>query len=617
MNKPLRNDSLTVMSRSRAVRRIFGHFRHHLRPHGRTMAIVVMCTFAMTVMQLLRPWPLKVIFDVILLPQENPGAVLQFVVGLTDDTGVLLAMTALSILAIAVLTGLFGFGQFYLTHSVGQKVVAAIRRQLYSHIQRLSHSFHDASRTGNLLEHLKGDIRLMREVLVGAPIYISHRLLVLVGMVAIMLWMDWQLTIVALGILPLLAFTVRRFSVEIKQASRRLRHKESDVTSTMTEKISAFRIVQAFAREAYEEERFARENESSVQAGLAAARLEGHLSRLVEVTLALGTCGVVWFSVKRVQTGLLTPGDLLVFIAYLRALYNPIRKLASLTSRISRATVSGERIISILETEPEIRDAPDAIQAPRFRGEIVFEDVDFSYNRAEPVLKGVSFRVEPGQMVGLVGESGVGKSTVANLLLRFYDPQAGRILIDGTDTRKYRLSSLREQFAVVLQDAELFNATIRDNIAYGNLEASAEDIKAAAQLANAHEFIEGLEDGYDTIVGERGATLSHGQRQRIAIARAFVRNAPILILDEPLTGLDVENKAKVQKALEHLMVGKTCLVMTHDLEMAARANLILLLNGGHRVEVGRHRDLMAQSARYRELHRLKAGHGRTMTLAGT
>ena len=586
--------------RLRAIGRILGHFGRHLRPHWRALLAAWLCTLGMSAMELLRPWPMKVIFDVILgAPAKR--TFLDLLPFRGASSGVLLASLAISILIIAVLSGLFAYAQAYVITSVGQRVVAAIRRQLYSHIQRLSHSFHDTHHSGDLLMRLTGDIGLLRELMVGSGLDLGDRLVVLLGMIGIMVWMDWQLSLIALGILPFLVIAVSRFSGRIRRTAKEQRRNESQIASILSERISAIKIVQAFTREAHEDEGFSRQDEASLKAGLRASRLEMSLNRLVELLVAVATCGVVWFGVRRVLAGVLTPGDLLVFTAYLTGLYKPVRKLASLTSRISKATACGERIISILETEPQVRDAPDAIVAPPFRGEITFEEVEFRYLPDEPVLNGISFTIKPGQTAALVGPSGVGKSTVANLLLRFYDPQKGRVLVDGTDIRRYTLASLREQVAVVLQEPLLFNTSVRDNIAYGNLDASMEEIVSAARAANAHDFIQELEDGYGTVLSERGGSLSRGQRQRIAIARALIRNAPIVVLDEPMTGLDADSEARVQEALRRLTRGKTCLLITHNLEAAERADLVLVLRRSGIAERGRHPDLAGRTRPHREL----------------
>ena len=536
-------------------------------------------------MELLRPWPLKFVFDELLAPPNSSSLWLKSLPIIHGDNDLLLGAISLSILLIAILTGIFGFGQAYLTSSVGQKVVAAIRHQVYNHIQRLSHSFHDENCSGDLLSRLISDIRMMRELLVTSILYICDRSLVIIGMLAIMLWMDWQLTLVALAILPVLWLTTVKFSRNLKNATRRQRRKESKVVTALTERLSTISVIQAFAREAHEEAQFARQNEKSTQAGLVTTRLEAHMNRLVQVLLALGTTGILWFGVSKVQTGQLTPGDLLVFMAYVTGLYKPVRKLSALTSRMAKATVCGERIVSILETEPEIKDTPNAIEAPSVCSDIVFENVDFSYPNGHSVLSGANLNIRAGETVALVGESGSGKSTLLKLLLRFYDPQNGRVLIDGCDIRTYTLESLRGQIAVVLQESVLFNASVSQNISYGKLDATMAEIIASAKAANAHQFIETLPNGYDTIVGERGASLSGGQRQRIAIARAIIRHSSVVILDEPTSGLDHENKAEIEQALTRLTANSTCFTITHSLATAKSADRILRVKGGCIVEM--------------------------------
>jgi ABC-type multidrug transport system fused ATPase/permease subunit len=565
-------------------------FLPHLRPHKRALTTAFFCMACAAAMELLRPWPLKVVFDAILLPGAQLSPALAHFKDIAGSDGVLLALCALSILTITALTGLFGFGQAFLVSSVGQKVIAAIRLQLYSHIQRLSHSFHDEKNSGDLLERLTGDVRTMRVFLVNASVDISGRVLIVAGTLVIMFLMDWQLSLVAVVTLPVLAVVMRHFTKVIKGAARKQRKWESQVTQVMNERISAISVVQAYAREAHEEARFEQRNQNSVTAGVTSARLEAHFSRLVEIILACGICAVVWLGVLRVQAGVLTPGDLLVFLAYLKGVHRPIRKLAGFTGRVSKGTVSGERILSVLDLEPDIREAPDAVDSPPFRGEISFDHVDFRYGRAVPVLKDVSFRIEPGETAMLVGESGAGKSTIASLLLRFYDPTNGSVRIDGMDLRHFTLASLRQQIAIILQDTILFNATIRENIAYGKLDATEEEIIAAAKQANAHGFISEMPDGYDTVVGERGVTLSGGQRQRIAIARAVVKDAGIILLDEPTTGLDPENEIMVRQALERLVADKTCILITHSAGAALTADRIFTLCGGHITEVHRGED---------------------------
>lgn len=564
----------------RSFRRLVSRFASHLRPHRKALAGVFACMLAVTAMELAKPWPLKLIFDEILMPERSHGGWLAELAALAGDTTILLAAAALSILTIAVLNGLFGFGQSYLMSKVGQRVGAAIRLQLFSHIQRLSYSFHDERSAGDLMARLTGDVGLVRDLLVNTGIMMIARLLIVIGAIVVMALMDWRLALVALMVLLPLILVTANLGPKIKGAARKQRRKEGKIAQVMTEGITAIRVVQAYAREAHEEQRFARQVEGSAEAGLLGTRLEAHLERLIQVILAFGTCAVIWYGVLRVQSGVLTPGDLLVFTAYLSGMYKPIHRLASIFSRIAKATVCGERVAAILDLEPEIRDRPGAVPAPPFRGEIVFDKVAFGYRPDRPILRGLDLRIRAGKTVALIGDSGSGKSTIASLILRFYEPSSGGVRIDGADIGDYTLESLRGQIAIVMQDTMLFRATIRENIAYGRLDATMEDIVEAARLADAHDFIDALPEGYDTTIGDRGATLSGGQRQRIAIARAMVRNASIIILDEPMVGLDAESEAAVHRALKRLTARKTCLVITHDPRGVLDADRVLVLRGG-------------------------------------
>lgn len=369
--------------------------------------------------------------------------------------------------------------------------------------------------------------------------------------------------------------------------------------------MTSIAVVQAFTQEKLEKKRFAEESRQSLRAGLESTRLGGAFNRLVKILNTCGVALVVWYGALRALKGELTPGDLIVFIAYVRELYGPIDNLSELMVGFMESLVSGERILELVEMNAEIKDAPDAIEAPSFKGEVCFENVVFGYNSGEPVLRDLTFRAKPGQIVALIGSSGTGKSTVVNLLLRFFDPWEGRILIDGQDIRRFKLKSLRRQMSVVLQESILFRRTIRENIVYGKPKASFEEIVAAAKAAQIHDFIMKAPNGYETILDERGENLSGGQRQRIALARAILRNAPILILDEPVTGLDAITEAQLNKTLAPLMQGKTTFIIAHRLSTIKKADLILVIEEGKVIEQGTYTDLLRYSGLYRHLYSLQ------------
>jgi len=419
--------------------------------------------------------------------------------------------------------------------------------------------------------------------------------------------LNWQLALVVMTTIPLLAGVILYRYRAAKSSSKKQRKKQEEIANRVTEVLSTVPLVQAFSREEHEEERFEAESGAYLRESIRNARIEAVATRSVTIVSALGTGAVVLVGALQVLAGAISPGDLLVFTAYMQSMYKPLRSVAKFSTRYSKAATSAERIGEVLEIEPDIKDAPDAVVAPPLKGEISFEDVSFDYGDDNDVLEGVSFDVLPGQRVALVGASGAGKSTLVSLILRLHEPRSGAIRIDGRNIKYYKLKSLRQQIGIVLQGSVLFGTTIKENIAYGKLDATTEEIIQAAKAANANDFIMDLEDGYETVIGERGDTLSGGQRQRIAIARAIIRNARILILDEPMAGLDVESEAKVQEALDRLMAGKTSLVITHDLHAVTGADLILVLEGGRIVEHGSHDNLMAQNQHYRQLHELKPG----------
>ncbi|HMG75963.1 MAG TPA: ABC transporter ATP-binding protein [Pyrinomonadaceae bacterium] len=576
-----------------------------LFPHWFTLTLAFIAVIGESVTDLLEPWPLKIVFDYVFGSKRMPGW-LAGVVGLIGtDKFSILNFAVLAVLLIAIFGALSSYLEKYLTTSVGQWVMHDLRRVLYSHIQRLSLSFHDQKRTGDLISRVTSDIDAVQSLISSVLLGMLVNVLTLVGMVIVMFYLNWTFTLIALMVAPGLFLAVYHFTHRIKQASRAVRRKEGEVVNVLEEVLSSIRVVKAFAREDYEQQRFERQSLKSVEAALEARSIKAKLPPIVEIIVACGTCLVLWYGARLVLTGALTPGELLVFLLYLGKMYKPMRELSKMTDTISKASVGWERIREVLENEMQVRDLPGAKQAPRFKGRIEFDHVDFSYNGGQPVLKDVSLTIRPGQLAALVGPTGAGKTTIISLLTRFYDLTAGQIKIDGTDIRNFKSKSLRQQISFVLQETLLFRATVAQNIAYGKPEATREEIIRAAKLANADEFIEKMPEGYDTMVGERGVTLSGGQRQRITIARAIIREAPILILDEPSAGLDAASEKLVFDALENLMEGKTSIVIAHRLATVRRADVIFVIDGGQVVEQGTHEELLDNGGLYARLYDLQ------------
>ncbi|OLC54925.1 MAG: hypothetical protein AUH92_03210 [Acidobacteria bacterium 13_1_40CM_4_69_4] len=571
--------------------RLFGP--HVLRYRLELMGALV-CLIGSIAMDIVQPWPLKLVFDYVLPVKKHKHALPEALASaLPGDPASLLLLACLAVVVIAVLSGLLDYGQNLLAAQVAHKVIFRIRRDLFSHVQRLPMAFHVRRQTGDLLMRLTGDIQMLREILVSSVITLVSRLFVVGGMVAVMAFMSPKLTLVTLAIIPALLLVLVRFSGRLRDVSRRARRKEGRVASVISETINSISVVQTFSRERFEDERLERQNRSSLRAGLTATRLEERMSRAIEVVVALGTCGVLALGTRLALRGEITPGDLLVFLTYVRNFYKPLKDLSRLAARLSKASICAERILDLRELEPAIRDTPDAVAAPRFRGAVQFRDVNLCYEAGSPpALSGIDLEVRPGETVLVVGPSGAGKTSLASLLLRLYDPTAGAVLIDGADVRRYALETLREQIAVVLQDSVLFGVTVRENIAYGKPEADSDEIVAAARLVNAHEFIERLPAGYETVIGERGATLSGGQRQRIALARAAIKKAPILILDEPTTGLDAPGERAVIEGMRALLGGATAFIITHRPELFPEAGQIVVLEGGRLAETGTWQDLL-------------------------
>jgi ATP-binding cassette, subfamily B, bacterial len=546
-----------------------------------------------TVMELLSPWPIKLVVDYILLAKPLPQSYLWLQPLFASGTTFALVVISSSIAIIALLSGGFAYLQTYLSAKVGYEMVYTLRRELFSHLQQLSLSFHNRARSGELLNKVASDTNLIRDVFADWAIHFAAQILMLVGVLAIMLVMNWQLALVVIATLPLLFGVLYALNRQIRLSARSQRKQEGKVMSRLSEVLSSIALVQAFGREDYEHERFAVESAQSLEAGLKNARSAAAVSKAIGLFTALGTAGTVLVGALLALKGLLTPGDLLVFVAYINNLYRPIKDLGKIWAKFSRARASAERIGDVFAIDPDIRDLPDAVEAETLRGEISFDHVTFGYDQGTPILDDVSLSIRAGERVALIGASGAGKSTLVSLLLRLYEPQRGAIRIDGKNLAAYTRESLRREIGIVLQDTILFGASIRENIAYGKPDATLDEIEQAARLAHAHEFIEQLTDGYDALVGERGCMLSGGQRQRICLARALLKQPSILILDEPTSAIDPESADAIDRALNEIHTGKTQLVIGHQFSTFAKFDRVLALKNGKLVEIDAKDNLMA------------------------
>jgi subfamily B ATP-binding cassette protein MsbA len=585
-----------------------------LRPHSKQLFLAVLAVIGEGLTDLLQPWPLKIILDNVLRDRPVHGWLNDLVLStFGTDKLALVKFAAISSLVIAVIGALCSYAEKYLTTSVGQWVMHDLRRMLYSHIQRQSLAYHDQKQTGDLISRVTSDIDAIQSFITSGMLGSLVNLLTLVGMMGVMFYLNWRFTLIALSIAPVLFLVVFSYTRRIKKASRAVRKKEGEILSVIQEVFSSIRVVKAFGREDYEQRRLENESLESVEMALHARSLKAKLSPLVEIIVAFGTFLVLWFGARMVMEGTLSAGSLVLFILYLSKMYKPMQELSKMTDSYSKAVVGYERIREVLETDRDVRDLPRARKAPKLQGKIAFENVSFHYQPDAPILDDVSFTIEPGTVAAIVGPTGAGKSTIIGLIPRFYDPVSGAVKIDNVDVRKFKQKSLRQQISFVLQDTVLFHAPLWTNIAYGKPEATRAEILKAAELANAHEFIGKMPDGYDTMVGERGVTLSGGQRQRIAIARAIIRNTPILILDEPSSGLDAASEKLVFEALDRLMEGKTSIVIAHRLSTIRKADVIFVIRDGKVVEEGDHETLLRADGLYAELHELQFQTGEDVT----
>jgi ATP-binding cassette subfamily B protein/subfamily B ATP-binding cassette protein MsbA len=554
-----------------------------------------------TAAALLQPWPLKLVIDSVLGGEPAPGPLAT--VSRTALLGVLVA----AMVGLQIVVGALAMAGTNLVIRSALRMVFRLRCALFEHLQKLSLSFHDATKVGDSLYRVAWDTYAVQTLINNAIVPATTATLTLVGIAIVMGLRDWRVTVAALAIAGPLVMLIRRLDRPMTRYSLRVHERESDVSSRVQETLTAIRAVQAFAREPLERERFERQAAASLHANLHLTLLQTGSQLVVSLLMAVGTAAVIWLAGRRALEGVLTPGDVVLLAAYLVMLYKPLETLAYTAVAVQGAAAGARRVLALLDEQPDVTDAPGAMPLPgRARGGLAFEHVTFAYRGGEPALRDVSLEVRPGEVVAIVGASGAGKTTLASLAVRFYDPQAGRVTLDDDDVRTLTLRSLRENVALVLQDPIVFGASIRENIAYGRPAATAAEVERAARAANAHEFVATLPEGYDTVVGERGVTLSGGQRQRLSIARAFVKDAPVLILDEPTSALDADNERAILDALARLMEGRTTLIIAHRLSTVRHADRIVVLQDGAVAEQGTHGELLARRRVYARLHALQA-----------
>jgi len=575
-----------------------------LRPYRLWVALILAATAVETAMSLAAPWPLKIVLDNVIEMRQPPAWLSTAASLLPGSVGLrIAAIAAIVTVAIAALGALASYVDNYFTESVGQWIANDLRVRVYDHLEHLSLAYYDTHPTGALLSTISDDIDTIQGFASSSTLSIFIDLLTIAGMLGLMFWLNWDFALIAVAVAPFLLLFVARFRRAVKKATREVRRRQSEMLEVVQEGLTSMRVVNAFGRQELEERRLAEASRETVEASLKARRVKSLLSPIVSVTVACCAAFVLWRGASLGLSGEMTAGSLTVFLAYLGKFFKPVQDLAKMSGSIAQAAVGIERVRGILEIDMSIPERPDARDPGMVAGAIEFDRVAFAYDPAAPVLKDVSFSIDAGQFVGIVGPTGSGKSTVVTLIPRLYDVTAGRVLLDGVDVRDYKLDALREQIGFVLQDTVLFRGTVRENIVYGRPEASLSEIVDAAKVANAHEFITRMPNGYNSVVGEKGVTLSGGERQRIGIARALVRNAPILILDEPTAALDIESEKLVVEALERLMKGRTVITIAHRLSTIRYADKIIVIDGGRVAEKGTHDELLELGGVYAELHR--------------
>lgn len=561
----------------------------YIKPYMHRLLFAMVCTIMAAAGNLYIPWIIKDMIDEVL----------------ADKNGTMLNWIAASIIAIFIVRGLFWYGQNYLMSYVGQSVIIDIRAAVFKKLQRLSVSFYDKNKTGTIMSYVTNDVNALQSAMVENTIEMITEGFILIGSVVAMIYLDWRLTLFTVCTFPVVLWFMEFFGKKIRKTGGRIQECTADIASVLQESVASARVIKSFVREDYEVDRFDVENKANFRANMKNAQLMATLTPVVELVAAIGVTMIIWYGGNNVINGTITAGSLVAFLTYAVNISNPIKRLTRVIGNIQKALAAAQRVFMIIDMPEEIAESRDAKQLPEVSGKVEFQNVSFAYNDKGNVITDLSFSVKPGEVIAIVGPSGAGKSTIANLLPRFYDVNKGDIKIDGHSVREVTLDSLREQVGIVPQETMLFNGSVYNNILYGRLDATKEEIEAAAKAANAHDFIMQLTDGYETKLGDRGVNLSGGQRQRIAIARAILKNPRILILDEATSALDTESERVVQEALDRLMVGRTSFVIAHRLSTVKNADKILVLEKGNLVESGTHDELLALDGLYAHLYKIQ------------